>query len=194
VPFVNRLDAESDRVRRSARRAGGTDGRDAYAADAFVAMTSGEGKPGSRADVVYVCDLNAAARGHTHADELCHVIGAGPVPVRVVREAAVGAFVKVAVRDGTRVDTIVHYGRKIPTELRTALELGDPERLDGAVCSEEGCDRRHGLEWDHDDPFVHGGATSYENLRAKCGPDHWAKTERTRKAGRLRPDAERGPP
>ena len=52
-------------------------------------------------DVVYVCDLSAAARGHTHGDELCHVVAGGPVPVSVVREAAVGAFVKVAVRDGT---------------------------------------------------------------------------------------------
>ncbi len=36
---------------------------------------------------------------------------------------------KVVVRDGTKVDTIVHYGRHIPALLRTMLELGDPERL-----------------------------------------------------------------
>ena len=85
---------------------------------------------------MYVCDLRAAARGHTHGDELCHVVGGGPVPVEVVRAAAVDAFVKVVVRDGTKVDTIVHYGRHIPALLRTVLELGDPERLDGAVCVE----------------------------------------------------------
>jgi hypothetical protein len=62
-----------------------------------------------------------------------------------VRDAAVGAFVKVAVRDGTKLDTIVHCGRRIPAELRTALELGDPECLDGAVCVEEGGDRRYDL-------------------------------------------------
>ena len=149
----------------------------------------------ARADVVYVCDLNAAARGHTEGDELCHVIGSGPVPVSVVRDAAVGAFVKVAVRDGKKLDTITHFGRSIPAELRTALALGDPERLDGAVCSEEGRDRRYGLEWDHVDPVAHGGATSYENIEARCGPDHWAKTERDRKAGLLDGTSEeRGPP
>ena len=116
----------------------------------------------------------------------------GPVPVSVVREAAVGAFVKVAVRDGRKLDTIVHYGRSIPAELRTALELGDPDRLDGAVCIEDGCDRRYGLEWDHDDPLAHGGATSYENLKARCKPDHWAKTERDRTAGLIA--GSRGPP
>jgi hypothetical protein len=196
VPFVNRLDAETDRVQRAARRDGNTEARDAHAADAFVTMTSGNGKGKStRADVVFVCDVAAAVRGHTHGDELCHVIGGGPVPVSVVREAAVSAFVKVAVRDGTKLDTIVHYGRKIPAELRTALELGDPERLDGAVCSEDGCDRRHHLEMDHDDPVAHGGVTSYENIKLRCKPDHWAKTERDRKAGLLDGRAEeRGPP
>jgi hypothetical protein len=139
----------------------------------------------ARAEVVYVCDVNAAARGHTEGDALCHVIGACPVPVSVVREAAVRAFVKVAVRDGKKLDTVVHYGRRIPAEVRTALELSDPERLDGAVCSDEGCDRRYGLQWDHIDPVANGGKTSYENLQPQCTPDHWHKAERDRKAGRL---------
>ena len=194
VRFVNRLDAETDRRWRAARRAGSTEPRDAYAADAFVALLSGGGKgKATRADVVFVCDLNAAARGHTHGDELCHVIGAGPVAVRVVREAvAAGAFVKVAVRDGKKLDSIVHYGRKIPAELRTALALGDPERLDGAVCVEDGCDRRHELEMDHDDPIANGGVSSYDNIKLRCRPDHWAKTRRDRNAGRL--GGNRGPP
>jgi HNH endonuclease len=193
VPFVHQLDAETDRVLRAAKREGSTEARDAHAADAFVAMMSGGGQGKStRADVVFVCDLNAAVRGHTHGDEVCHVIGAGPVPVSVVRDAAVRGFVKVAVRDGTKLDTIVHYGRKIPAELRTALELGDPERLDGAVCVEDGCDRRHNLEWDHVDPVANGGKSSYENIEPRCQPDHWAKTERDRKTGLL--DGKRGLP
>jgi hypothetical protein len=207
LPFVNRLDRETDRVRRAARRAGNTETRDALAADAFVRMTAppeGDDKAGksgkraprpTRADVVFVCDLEAATRGHTHGDELCHVVGAGPVPVSVVREALVGAFVKVAIRDGKKLDTIVHYGRHLPAELRTALELGDPERLDGAVCSAAGCDRRYGLQWDHADPVANQGLTSYQNVGPLCPPDHWAKTERDRKAGLLNGRGKkRGPP
>jgi hypothetical protein len=193
VAFVNRLDVETDRLHRGARKAGSTEAREAHAADALLVLTKGGGKGrAGRADVVYVCDLNAAARGHTHGGELCHVIGGGPVPVSVVRAAAVDAFVKVVVRDGTKVDTIVHYGRHIPALLRTVLELGDPERLDGAVCVEDGCDRRHDLEWDHDDPVANQGVTSYENLVARCKPDHWAKTQRDRRAGKL--GAGRAPP
>ncbi len=106
VPFVNRLDRETDRVHRRARKEGSTELREAHAADALLLLATGGGKGrAGRADVVYVCDLHAAARGHTHGGELCHVVGGGPVPVDVVRAAAVDAFVKVVLRDGTKVDS-----------------------------------------------------------------------------------------
>jgi hypothetical protein len=195
VPLVNRLDAETDRVHRAARRAKRTEAREAHAADALLAMANrgAKGKSG-RADVVYVCDLRAAVRGHTHGDEVCHVVGSGPVPLDVIRAAAVDAFVKVVLRNGVKIDTVIHYGRHIPAVLRTALDLGDPDRLDGAVCVDDGCDRRHDLEWDHDDPVANDGPTSYENLVARCKPHHWAKTERDRKAGLLGPRAGPAPP
>jgi hypothetical protein len=194
VPFVNRLDAETDRVRRAARRDGSTESRDAHAADAFVTMTSGAGKGRSaRADVVFVCSVDAYRRGSTVDDELCHVIGAGPVPVSVVRDAvADDAFVKAVVVRGTKIDTVAHFGRRMSAELRTALELGPPPRFDGTVCSENGCDRRHDLEWDHEDPVANGGVSSYENLKPRCKPDHWEKTERDRRAGLL--GGSRSPP
>ena len=197
VPFVNRLDAETDRVRRGARRDGSGEPREAHAADVFMRMTSGAGKGRSaRADVVFVCSLDAFRRGATEGDEVCHVIGAGPVPVSVVRDAvADDAFVKAIVARGPKIDTVAHFGRRMPAELRTALELGPGPAFAGAVCSEEGCDRRYGLELDHDDPVAHGGMSSYEHLRFKCRPDHWAKTEHDRKAGLLDGRAdERGPP
>jgi hypothetical protein len=197
VPFVNRLDRETDRIHRAARKEGAREPRDAHAADALLAMAQAGGKGAAkggsgRADVVYVCDLRAAVRGHTHGDEVCHVLGGGAVPVDVVRAAAVDAFVKVVVRDGTKLDSVVHYGRHIPALLRTALELGDPERLDGLVCVEEGCDRRHDLELDHVDPVANDGPTSYDNVKPRCKPHHWEKTERDRKAGKL--GVSRAPP
>jgi hypothetical protein len=88
--------------------------------------------------------------------------------------------------DGVNLHTVTHFGRHIPAELRTALELGDLPDLDGVTCSEKDCDRRYGLEWDHDHPVANGGETSYRNLRPQCKPHHRDKTERDRKAGRLR--------
>jgi hypothetical protein len=196
VPFVNRLDAETDRAQRKARKDGSTDERGAHAADAFVTMTKGRGKGRSdRADVVLVCSFDAYRRGHTHGADLCHVVGGGPVPVGVVRDAvAHDAFVKLVMTKGVAIHTVAHMGRHRPAALQTALELGPPPRFEGAVCVEEGCDRRYGLEWDHDDPVANGGPTSYENLKARCKPDHWAKTERDRKAGLLGRGAGRAPP
>jgi hypothetical protein len=197
VPLVNRLDAETDRVQRKARREGNTDARDAHAADAFVhSVARGSAGRSKRADVVFVCSLDAYRRGHTEGDDLCHVIGGGPVPVAAVHEAiGEDAFVKAVVVRGVEIHTVAHFGRRMSAELRTALELGAPQRFEGAVCVEAGCDRRHDLEWDHVDPVANGGRTSYENIEARCRPDHWAKTERDRAAGRLGgARGERGPP
>jgi 5-methylcytosine-specific restriction endonuclease McrA len=187
VPFVNRLDAEADRLYRAACREQRHEPHEAHAADALVKLLSGKGKGwNERADVVLVCSLDAYRRGHTHGDELCHVIGGGPVPVSVVREAvAHDAFVKAVVLRGVEIHTVAHFGRRVPAEVRTALDLGPAPAFEGAVCVEEGCDRRYGLERDHQDPVANGGPTSFENLKPRCRPCHRDKTERDRAAGLL---------
>lgn len=186
VGLMNRLDAETDRLRRLARRAGNSESRDAHAADALVKMLEGSGKGhSSRADVVFVCDLEAYRRGHTEADEVCHIVGGGPVPVSVVKEAMDhDPFVKAVTHDGVRIDTVKHFGRHIPVELRTALDLGIPPDFDGTVCA-DGCGRRYGLEWDHVNPVANRGPTSLANLAPRCWSCHHDKTERDRKAGLL---------
>jgi 5-methylcytosine-specific restriction endonuclease McrA len=187
VPFVNRLDAETDRVRREARRKGTDEPRAASAADALARLVTGAGKGRSnRADVVYVYDVNKG---------VAHIVGGGPVPVSVVREVAADAFVKVVFHDGVEITKVAHLGRHIPAELRTALELGAPPDFDGVTCAEPGCHRRYGLEWDHLNPVANGGITSRENLKPKCDPHHRDKTARDRKAGLLRGRGDgRGPP
>jgi hypothetical protein len=182
VPFVTRLDAETDRMRRAGGR---VEPREAYAAEAFAALVSGGGGGrGARADVVYVCDVRAARRGHAHPGEPCHVVGGGPVPVSLIDDVA-DPFVKAVLHDGVRIETVAHYGRHIPAHLRTALELGAVPELDGVRCVELGCHRRYGLEWDHVDPVANGGRTELANLVPRCWPHHREKTERDRRAGLL---------
>jgi hypothetical protein len=151
---------------------------------------------GRDVDTVIVCDLRAYRRGHTHDGELCHIIGGGPIPVWLAREMSDDAFLKAVLHDGVNLHTIKHFGRHISAELRTALELGELPDFDGAVCSEEGCDRRYGLEWDHYTPIANGGETSYRNVGPKCKPHHWDKPDRDRRAGRHRgrPREPRPPP
>jgi hypothetical protein len=194
TPFVNRLDAETDRVRRRARRDGSDERRETHAADAFANLLAGSGKGRARrADLVLVADVSAWLRGHTHPGEVCHILGGTPVPVALARQLAKDAFLKAVLHDGTRIDTVVHYGRHIPAEVRTALELGDPPDFDGAACIERDCGRRHGLEWDHVDPVANHGPTAYANLQARCWPHHQDKTERDRAAGLLHRGGRTGP-
>jgi hypothetical protein len=192
VAFINRLDKETDRQWRLARREGRREARSVLAADAFVELlspageTDGKPQPRSRSvDVVVVCDLNAYRRGHTHAGEVCHIVGGGPIPVSVARELAKDAFLKAVLHDGVNIHTVAHFGRHRPARLETALMLGAPPEFEGVTCTQIGCDRRYGLEWDHVDPHANGGETSLANLKPECKPHHWEKTERDRKAGLL---------
>ena len=119
---------------------------------------------GARSDVVLVCDLEAFRRGHSHAGEVSQIVGGGPIPVSMVWDALRNdAFLKAVIHDGVRIDTVVHYGRHIRAELRTALELGKPPDFDGVTCA-DGCGRRFNLQWDHVDPLANHGPTSFDNL------------------------------
>ena len=149
--------------------------------------------PAGQADLVLVYDPVAWERGHAHAGEAAHVLGGGPLPVAEARRLAIDAFVKVVLHDGTKVDTIVHDGRRRPAPLQSVLDLGDVPAFDGVTCVEERCDRRYGLEWDHVDPVANGGVTSLDNLQPRCWPHHHEKTARDRAAGRLGTGRERAP-
>jgi hypothetical protein len=194
VPMINRIDTATDRLYRQSDNQA-EDQRQQLAADALVQLIlDGGSSPKARsAELVLVCDIAAYRRGHRHHGEACHVIGGGPVPVTVARDLAVDAFIKAVLHDGIDITTVVHYGRHIKAELRTALGLGLPPDFDGAVCADDGCDRRYGLQWDHVDPYIHGGPTSFENLQPRCRPHHREKTERDRAAGLLRPAPPRLP-
>jgi hypothetical protein len=182
IPIMNRLNAETDRIRRPAGSR--QESREAHAADALVKLLTGTGtgKPHS-ADLVIVCDLRAYRRGHAHAGEPCHILGGGPLPVSVVRELERDAFLKAVLHDGVQIHAVAHLGRHLKAELRTALSLGAPPAFDGVTCAQ--CDRRYGLQWDHVDPCANGGSTAFDNLQPLCWPHHQEKTERDRKAGLL---------
>jgi 5-methylcytosine-specific restriction endonuclease McrA len=183
VPIVNRLEAETDRIRRLARREGSDEPRAAHGADALVKMFAGTGTgKADRADMVIVYDRTAALSGA--GEEKAHVVGGGPIPVAQARRLAERCFLKAVIHDGTRIETIKHLGRKLPAELRTAIGLGDPPGFEGFICID--CGKRYGIQRDHLNPVANGGLTSYDNLRGRCWDCHEKKTEADRKAGLLR--------
>ncbi len=185
--FLRRLELATERARRAARRDGAVlEPFERSAADAFAALVSGEdAKRPDRRELVIVCDLNAWRRGHAHDGEPCHLVGGGPLPVEEVRRLGEDAFVKAVLHDGVVIHTVRHFGRHLPAELRTALDLGPVPAFSGAECAR--CGRRWGLEYDHVIPVANEGETAYGNLQALCWQDHRDKTERDRRAGLLGP-------
>ena len=188
IPLVNRIDAETDRLRREAtrarRRRGSLGPRSQPTRWSRVVQGTATTKAGAPV-LNLVIDWPALARGHTHPGERSHIVGGGPIPPRIAEQMLGDAFVKAVLTDGVAVQHVRHFGRRIPAEVRTALELGPPPELNGVTCAELGCDRRYGLEWDHVDPIANGGPTSLENLRPECPPHHREKTRRDRAAGLL---------
>ncbi len=200
LQFVRRVEAAAVRRRRAARAKGYTSERfEAHAADALAELVAGAGAPAGgegtkrpeRAELVLVCDLFAWRRGHTHPGETCHIIGGGPIPVKVAKELAQDAFVKAVLHDGINIHIIKHLGRHLPAPLRTALDLGPVPEFTGRECTD--CGSRWGLQYDHVNPVANQGPTEYTNLKARCYKDHQIKTEKDRQAGLLGPKAPRAP-
>jgi hypothetical protein len=94
------------------------------------------------------------------------------VPLSVARELFGDCFVKFVIADGIDVRTVVHYGRSIPTHLKTALQFRD------RCCVVPGCGRAFGLEYDHIVEFAKGGPTTLANLCRLCRPHHALKTHK----------------
>jgi hypothetical protein len=138
-----------------------------------------------------VCDLFAWRRGHAQPGEACHIIDGGPIPVELAKELGRDAFLAAALHDGLNIHTVKRFGRYLPVELRTALDLGPVPQFTGRRCAD--CGSRWGLEYDHVDPVANDGLTSYDNIEARCWSCHHSKTERDRQAGLLGPHPGRPP-
>src|SRR4029077_4945245 len=119
--------------------------RDAYRADALVALVTGRGilgptgqqpggrpaptatpaptgrTPAPRAQLVIRADLTALRRGHLEGDELCEIPGVGPVPVEVALAHLGAALTRLVITDGVDVTTVYSPGRHLPMPVRAAL-------------------------------------------------------------------------
>jgi len=185
MPIVHRIDTETDRRFRAARRSERSEPREVYAAEAFVAMLqSGGSKPHAfRTDVSFTIDINTYRQRHTKRGG-GRIVGGGPVPTSVIDDAIDnGALVKAVLHDGVRILAIKHFTRGYKAELRTALELGDPPDFDGRACVD--CGGQFRPQIDHDLALTNGGATEIANLKWRCPTCHRAKTERDLAVARL---------
>lgn len=79
------------------------------------------------------------------------------------------AFIKAVIRDGVDVKTVVHYGRHVPAQVRTALGVID------RTCTVPGCSNPR-VELDHHRPHADHGPSSVDNLRPLCVHHHRQRT------------------
>ncbi|MGH2826598.1 MAG: HNH endonuclease [Actinomycetota bacterium] len=187
-PIVARAEAEAQRLARKAKAAGTKEPFERHLADAYAALLSGSGKGrAKRPELVILVSHEVAKRGWTDVKEgeLCKIPGVGPVSPQVAREIAQDAFLNGVFFDGVDLRNFKRYSRDPTIEVRTALELGEPPDFEGVVCVD--CGNRLRPEFDHVEPRVALGPTSHRNLKPRCYRCHQAKTERDRKAGKLKP-------
>lgn len=185
-PFI---DAAID----AARRTGEHEPSEAYAADGLVAMAAATTRaaepPSDAADVaapprggrgrrrlrdrrelIGLVDLEALRRGDVVAGETCEIAGIGPVPVEVARRVFGDALLRIVIRDGSDIRTVVHTGRTANALQETAVLVRD-----GGRCVRPGC----GLpisEIDHLTGFATSGPTTLDDLAGLCGHDHDLKS------------------
>jgi 5-methylcytosine-specific restriction endonuclease McrA len=166
------LNQKTDEFFRTARAAGTTELRAAYAADALAAIVLGE-TPVPSPDVRLHLDHASLVRGYAEPGERCHLDGVGPVPVAVAAAMLQDAKVTVLRHDETGdISTVSSPTRTIPARLRRWVEEAYPD------CGRHGCDSTFRLEIDHVVPFAEGGRTEKGNLWRLCGHDHHLKTYR----------------
>ena len=94
-------------------RATSQESQDAYAADAFAEVVTGD--PANRKAGGYtthvIVDHEALLRGNTVPGESCEIPGVGPVNVAWVRELLGEAFVTAIIKKGKDITTVAHLGR-----------------------------------------------------------------------------------
>ncbi len=193
---------EADHLFDLGRRLGRPERREAYLADALVAVASGmvagpAGKGstggGCRPDgddagtgaappgagrrvpdrtILLRIDLEALVRGSLARGEECSIDGVGPVPLSVVERYLDTAGLRLVITEGHDVHSIVKFSRVIPKALQTALEFRD------RTCVVPGCSSTFHLEADHIVEVNRGGPTSLANLCRLCRYHHSLKSRR----------------
>ena len=188
TPIVNRAEAEASRLYRKANKDGTREPFERHLADAYAALLAGAGTGKSRRpELVVLVSHGVAKRGwkDVKEGEVCKIPGIAPVPPGVARDIGRDAFLTGVFFDGTDLRHTKRWSRTPPVEVLLALELGEPPAFDGIKCTD--CGNRFRTENDHVEPHVARGPASTGNLKPRCRPCHRAKTERDRKAGKLRP-------
>lgn len=175
---------EIDRQYRTAQKAGRREPRDAYAFDAFLALTQNNNSTATSTDgpapgpaprpspkhlALIRVDLSALVRGTVQGDEICEVAGIGPISVTEARNLLGDSILHLVSENGIDVQNITHLGRG-PNAAQTLALLWTSQQ-----CTVLGCHRTH-TENDHRIDDAHTKHTRLDELDPLCDHHHDRKT------------------
>jgi hypothetical protein len=176
-----------------ARASDAHEASEAYAADGLVGMARalhgddaglprggrGRRRLTARRELIAIADIAALRRGSVQRGETCEIAGVGPVPVDVAREVFGDALLRIVIRDGVDIRTVVHTGRTASTLQETAVLVRE-----GGRCARPTCGRPI-AEIDHIEGFARTKQTTLDDLAGLCAHDHDLKTLDGHTYGRL---------
>lgn len=175
------IDAAIDHARREGRR----EPSEAYGADGLVAMAvaavsggdvpdarggRGRRRLGDRRELIGIVNFESLMRGTVEVGETCEIAGVGPVPTQVARQVFGDALLRIVIRDGVDVRTVVNTGRTASAIQETAVLVRDNGR-----CRRPRCDLPIS-EIDHVTGYEMTRTTTLDDLAGLCGRDHDLKT------------------
>jgi hypothetical protein len=196
--IMARLDEITDDIFAAAYRSGRREAREAYAADALLALAtteSGGKRAPARAKIIFRVDWVAWLRGYPHKGEVMELVGYGPVAASAIDEAiAAGGFVAAVLTKGEQLTGVAHLGRPPTAKQQSALEWLYP------TCAALGCPAVARLERDHRIDWADTKITMLDWLDLLCSHHHdlktrknWALVSGTGKRAFVPPDDPRHP-
>jgi hypothetical protein len=126
---------------------------------------AGARRRGASAKVLIRVELDALVRRQVASEEeLCELVGFGPVPVSSVREITVRdrPFLAAVLPKAKAVMGVAHLGRRLSAHQLTALQWSMP------TCSVAGCGQTARLEYDHRKDWAKTHETSLEGTDPLC--------------------------
>lgn len=174
-PFI---DAAID----AARGSGTQEPFEALAADGLVAMATarapdlparggrGRRRLRNRRELIGIVNVEALRRGRVESGELCEIAGVGPVPVEIARDLFGDALLRIVIRDGADIRTVVHTGRTANALQETAVLVRSGGRCERPTCDQPVSEIDHTRDW------ARSRVTTLDDLAGLCGADHDAKT------------------
>jgi len=166
-----------DELFKQARTVGRYEPRAAYAFDALVILAERDHAPSDAKNRspkprylgLLHLDVEALTRGAVEGEEVCEIVGVGPVPVRVARELLGDAIVKLVLTRGVGVVNVTHLGRGATAAQRVALLWTSPK------CANVECSSQF-VQIDHREPWATTKHTRLDELDHLCPHDHRLKT------------------